>query len=112
MNDSRKYEVLWAESAILDLQMIVEYIKIESENSAKKIFSELREKSNTLYYFPSKGKVVPELQSIGIVKYRELIHKRWKIIYKIQESKVYILIVVDSSRDLETILFQRLIKKD
>lgn len=109
MNDTKKYEVLWTQSAIFDLEQIVEYIKIDSENTAKKIFSELREKGNTLYYFPNKGKVVPELQSIGIVKYRELIHKRWKIVYKTQESKVYILLIVDSSQNLETVLFQRLI---
>lgn len=109
MDNSKKYEVLWTENAIFDLEQIVEYIKLESVTIAKKIFSELREKGNTLYYFPNKGKVVPELQNIGIIKYRELIHKRWKIIYKIQESKVYILVVVDSAQDLENILFQRLI---
>jgi len=109
MNDIKKYEVLWTGNAIFDVEQIVEYIKLDSVPIAKKIFSELREKSNTLYYFPNKGKVVPELQSIGIIKYRELIHKRWKIIYKIQESKVYILAVLDSAQDLESILFQRLI---
>lgn len=109
MNDIKSYEVLRTQSGIFDLQMIVEYIKIDSEHTAKKIFSELREKSNTLYCFSTKGKVVPQLQSIGITKYRKLIHKRWKITYKIQESKVYILLVVDSSQDLESVLFQRLI---
>ncbi len=112
MNDTKKYEVLWADSAIFDLEQIIEYIKLDSVSTAKKIFSELREKGNTLYYFPAEGKIVPELQSIGIVKYREIIHKRWKIIYKIRESRVYILVVVDSSQDLETILFQRLINKN
>jgi predicted component of type VI protein secretion system len=56
--------------------------------------------------------VVSELQKIGIVKYREMIHKRWRMIYKIDGEKVYVLIVVDSSRNLEDILFQRLIKSD
>lgn len=110
MSDCKKYEVLWTKSAIFDLEQIVEYIKLDSVPIAKNIFSELREKANTLYYFPNRGKIVPELQSIAIVKYRELIHKRWKIIYKTEESKVHILVVVDSSRDLESVLFQRLIK--
>ena len=46
------------------------------------------------------------------LKYREIIYKRWRIIYKIDDEKVYVLIVVDSSRNLEDILFQRLIKSD
>jgi len=41
-----------------------------------------------------------------------MIYKRWRIIYKIDDEKVYILIVVDSSRNLEDILFQRLIRSD
>lgn len=110
MNNSKKYEVLWTENAIFDLEQIIEYIKFGSIHTAKKIFSELREKSNTLYYFPNKGKIVPELQSIGVVKYRQLIHKRWKIIYKTEETKVIILVAADSSRDLESVLFLRLIK--
>lgn len=110
MNNNEKYEVLWTENAIFDLEQIIEYIKLDSVSLAKKIFSELREKSNSLYFFPNKGKIVPELQNIGIIKYRELIHKRWKVICKIEETKVIILVVADSSRDLESILFLRLIK--
>lgn len=59
--------------------------------------------------FQKEKRVVPELQQIGIFKYREIIYKRWRIIFKI-ENQVYILLVVDSSRNLEDILFQRLVK--
>jgi len=41
-----------------------------------------------------------------------LIYKRWRIVYKIEGNKVYILIVIDSSRDIEDILFRRLLKDD
>ena len=78
----------------------------------KKIFFAIKEECNNLYYFPEKKRVVPELQQIGILKYREVIFQRWRIIYKIENEKVYILLMVDSSRNLEDILFQRLIKND
>ena len=58
------------------------------------------------------GRIVPELQQIGILKYRELIYKRWRVIYKIENDKIFILVVVDSSRNIEDILFQRLLKDD
>jgi predicted component of type VI protein secretion system len=67
-------------------------------------------KHQKLYYFPERKRVVPELQHIGVIKYRELIYKRWRVIFKIQETNVFILLVVDSSRNLEDILFQRLLK--
>jgi hypothetical protein len=48
---------------------------------------------------------------MNILKYREIIHKRWRIVYKIDNTKVYVLLVVDSSRNLEDTLFHRLIDK-
>ena len=105
------YQVIWTNSAKYDLENIIEYIKIDSISNAKKIFSQIKEKCNNLYYFPMKCRIVPELQQIGIIKYRELIYKRWRVIYKIDNKKVYILIVVDSSRNVEDLLFQRLLKR-
>ena len=106
----KDYQVIWTNSAKYDLENIIEYIKIASISNAKKIFFEIKEKCTNLYYFPTRCRVVPELQQIGIVKYRELIYKRWRIIYKIDNKKFYILIVVDISRNVEDLLFQRLLK--
>jgi len=104
------YTVFWTKSAENDLELIIEYIKSESVESAKKVFYEIKQECESLYFFPERKRVVPELQDIGITKYREIIFKRWRIIFKIEKLKVYILIVVDSRRNLEDILFQRLIK--
>ena len=106
----KNYEVIWTKNAQYDLESIIEYIKIDSINTAKKIFFEIKKECDNLYYFPERKRVVPELQQIGIFKYREIIHKRWRILFKIDDKKVYILLVVDSSRNLEDILFQRLMK--
>ncbi|ADG92560.1 plasmid stabilization system [Arcobacter nitrofigilis DSM 7299] len=105
----KNYEVQWTEIAQNDLLNIIEYIKTDSVNTAKKIFFEIKEECNKLHYFPERNRVVPELSEIGISKYREVIHKRWRIIYKIENQIVYILLVVDSRQNLEDILFQRLI---
>ncbi|BFU78804.1 hypothetical protein ALC152_20190 [Arcobacter sp. 15-2] len=106
----KDFEVIWTNNAQYDLESIIEYIKIDSVNTAKKIFFEIKKECDSLYYFPERKRVVPELQQIGILKYREIIHKRWRILFKIDDKKVYILLVVDSSRNLEDILFQRLMK--
>ena len=107
----KSFEVIWTKSAEFDLELIIEYIKMDNVDIAKALFFEIKKECNDLYYFPQRKKIVPELQQIGILKYRELIHKRWRIIYKIEHSKVYILLIADSSRNLEDILFQRLIDK-
>ncbi|MEV9615258.1 type II toxin-antitoxin system RelE/ParE family toxin [Aliarcobacter butzleri] len=106
----KSFEVLWTKSAKDDLQLVIEYIKLDSISIAKEIFLGIKNECESLYYFPKRKRVVPELQQIGIFKYREIIYKRWRIIFKIENQKVYILLVVDSSRNLEDILFQRLVK--
>ncbi len=108
----KKLEVIWTKNAEYDLEEIIEYIKTDSIKAAKDIFFEIKEQSKSLSIFPVSRRVVPELQHIGILQYRELIYKRWRIIYKIENEKIYILIVVDSSRDIEDILFRRLLKND
>ena len=107
----KNFEVIWTKNAQFDLESIIEYIKIDSVNIAKKIFFEIKKECDNLHYFPQRKRVVPELQQIGILKYREIIYAKWRIIFKIDNTKVYVLLVVDSRRNLEDILFQRLIDK-
>jgi plasmid stabilization system protein ParE len=104
------YDVIWSDSATNDLEQIIEYIKVDSITVAKDIFFKIKKECNNLYFFPERKRIVPELQHIGIVKYREIIYKRWRIVFKIEEQRVDVLLVIDSSRNLEDILFQRLIK--
>ena len=104
------YDVIWSDSATNDLEQIIEYIKVDSITVAKDIFFKIKKECHNLYFFPERKRIVPELQHIGIVKYREIIYKRWRIIFKIEEQRVDVLLVIDSSRNLEDILFHRLIK--
>ncbi len=108
----KTFEVLWTKNAEFDLESIIEYIKTDSVKLAKDIFFEIRNRCNDLSTFPTSRRIVPELQQIGVLKYRELIYKRWRIVYKIENDKIFIVAVVDSSRDIEDILFQRLLKND
>ncbi|MBU1570609.1 MAG: plasmid stabilization protein, partial [Proteobacteria bacterium] len=58
---------------------------------------------------PERGRVVPELQDQGIFQYRELIVKPWRSIYRIAEREIYVLSVIDSRKNVEDILLNRLI---
>lgn len=107
-----KYNVIWTQNAKQDLKLIIEYIKIDSNKIAKEIFHNIKGECQKLELMPTRKRVVPEFQQIGIIKYREVIYKRWRILFKIEGTKIYVLIVVDSSRNLEDLLFQRLINKN
>ena len=108
----QKYDVVWTKNAQYDLELVVQYIKPDSVEIAKDIFFGIQKECDQLCLMPIRKRVVPELQQIGITKYRELIYKRWRIVFKVEVQKVSVLLVLDSSRNLEDLLFQRLLNSD
>jgi len=107
---SKTHKVHWASIAEEDLKNIVLYIAEDSPTNARTIFEKLKEKASSLTLFPERGRTVPELQDQGINLYRELIHTPWRIIYRIEDKKVYVLSVLDSRQNVEDILLKRLMK--
>lgn len=106
---NKKYKVIWSKVAEHDLTDIIEYIAVDSPTNALKIFKKIKEKASNLYFFPERGRIVPELQDQGVLQYRELVIPPWRIIYRISEEKVYVLSVLDSRQNIENILWKRLI---
>ena len=58
----------------------------------------------------NRGHIPPELERVGVYEYREIYFKPYRIIYQIVESDVYIHCVLDSRRDLEDLLQERLLR--
>ncbi len=105
-----KFSVFWTDTAKSDLSDLIDYIYRDSPQNARSIFQEIRKRAESLDRFPERGRVVPELFDIGIVKYRELMIERWRLIYKLEEQKVFVMAVIDSKQNTEDILFQRLLR--
>ena len=106
-----EYEVYWAKIAEEDLSAIIEYINSDNPPAAKDNLKRIKTKVSNLKSFPQRGRVVPELKEHGILQYRELIIPPWRIIYRISELQVYVLSVIDSRRNVEDILLDRLVRK-
>ena len=102
-----KMEVIWTKTARSDLNEIIEYIAINSVDIALKKYYEIRESTKQLYKFPEQGRIIAELKNENILKYREIIVSPWRIMYKIQERKIYIMAVIDGRRNIEDILMKR-----
>ena len=105
-----QYKVVWGSSADNDLKGIIEYIAEDSPSDALKIFKNIKQKASSLFTFPERGRIVPELRDHGILQYRELIVPPWRILYRISEKQVYVLSVLDSRQNIEDILLNRLIR--
>jgi toxin ParE1/3/4 len=106
---SDNYKIEWAEVAENDLKGIIGYIAEDSPANALKILKKIKQKVSSLYTFPERGRIVPELKDQGILIYRELIIPPWRVIYRISEMKIYVLSVMDARQNVEDILLKRLI---
>lgn len=108
MAEAKKYQVLWSHTAQRDLTEIVEYIAQDSISDALAILQKLETKAALLITLPNRGRIVPELLHTGISQYRELISAPWRIVYRVDNKQVLIMAVLDSRRDLQTVLLNRL----
>jgi len=107
---SRKYKVIWPETAHADLAEIIEYIAQDSPTNAKKTLKTIKSKTANLYLSPLRGRIVPELQEQGIAQYRELIINPWRLMYRIADEAVFVLSVIDARQNVEDVLLARLTK--
>ena len=69
----------------------------------EKAFSSLSE-------YPERGNYPRELLDIGIREYREIFFKPYRIIYRVMENNVYVLVIADGRRDMQTLLQRRFLQ--
>ena len=94
-----------------DLREIIRYISKNNPMNALNVLKRIQDKINSLDHFPEKGGYVPELLKQNIKGYRQLIESPWRIIYKIDKNIVNVLLLIDSRRNTQDILVERLLGK-
>ena len=103
-----KYSIEWSSYSISDLDCIFECLALnDSLQVAEKLYIKLTEKIDSLYQYPLRCRIVPELRRIGILEFRELIVSPFRIFYRIYQTKVVLVGILDGRRDLEEVLIQR-----
>ncbi len=102
------HRVLWTDAAKRDLEEIVAFIAADSSASALDVLTRIESRCSTLASLPDRGRIVPELRSIDVYTYRELIHGTWRIVYRREERRVFVIAVLDAHRNLSSLLLQRL----
>jgi toxin ParE1/3/4 len=94
---SRKYKIHLTQHAQSDLEHIFFYIASDNTNNAKKFILELEEKIYSLDTSPERCPYITENIFFG-TNYRQLIHKKYRAIYKIDNNYVYIIRVVHGAK--------------
>ena len=108
MAEAKSHQMSWTHTAQQDLTEIVEYIAQDSIGDALAILHKLETKAALLITLPNRGRIVPELLHTGISHYRELVSAPWRIVYRVESRQVLIMAVLDSRRDLQTVLLSRI----
>lgn len=104
------FTVLLTEDAESDLRDIYTYIsKHDSPKKAEYVLNQLEKKFISLSELPERGVYPEELLSLGIRDYREIFFKPYRIIYRIENENIYVYLIVDGRRDMQTLLQRRLL---
>ena len=106
------YKVNIIADAEEDLFEIYKFVFLnDSEDNAEKLYSKLYEKCHTLHNYPQRGHNIPELIEIGIDEFLEINYKPYRIIYNIIGKEVFIHCILDSRRELQKLLQERLLRE-
>ena len=106
-----KHQVIWSQDAGNELIKIISYIKdnagkITAEKIYKKILTEVKNASEN-----AKGRrISPLLKSFGINNIHHLNIRPWIVYYKAENNIMEIISIIDSRRNLEEILYEKIMK--
>jgi addiction module RelE/StbE family toxin len=108
----KKYFVKWTAPAREDLTEIIDYISNTNITYAVKVLDKIEDHVKGLDMFPERYRIVPELEKYGYLLYREIIVDYWRILYRIENEFVYIVLVIDGRRNLEDIIFKKIFLRE
>jgi len=104
-----RFEVLLTEDAVRDLEEIHEYLaEHDAPVKAGHVLERIAEVVENLARFPERGSYPKELLALGIREYRQAFSKPYRLIYRVIEHRVYIYLIADGRRDMQTLLARRL----
>ena len=105
------FSVFLTADAARDLEEIFDYThKHDAAEKADYVLRRFEEQFKSLSESPDRGAYPKELAMLGIREYREVFFKPYRIIYRVAGDRVYILLIADGRRDMQTLLERRLLR--
>jgi toxin ParE1/3/4 len=100
-----RFRIIWSRAAVVDLDLIIDYVAEDAGvDRALHLYQKIRDKVESLSHLPRRGRIVPELESVAVSEFREILMDRYRIIFRIDGKKVILVAIFDGRRDLEGIL--------
>jgi len=89
-------KIIWAPSALEDIEAIAKYIERDSIDRAALFVDRVIEMTDQLEDFPQSGRVIPEINDENC---RELIYGMYRIMYRIAKREIWITGVIHGARN-------------
>jgi len=104
------YRVLLTRDAVNDLEELDTWIAAhDSPERADYVIDGISEAFQKLTKLPERGTYPKELSALGIHEFREVFFKPYRIIYRVEHRTIYIYLIADGRRDMQTLLSRRLL---
>jgi toxin ParE1/3/4 len=105
-----RWRVVFLEQAERDLIELKHYILHNfSQKIWQQCYTNLKQSVKTIQLFPEGGSIPPEIEALNLAQYRQVISGMNRIVYEIREHIIYIHIICDRRKDLNSLLFRRLL---
>ena len=99
------------DDAAYDLEAICDYIdRHDGPSRADYVLKQIEKTFSSLSEYPERGSYPTELLDIGIREYREIVSRPYRIVYRVMGNDVYVLLIADGRRDMQTLLQRHLLR--
>jgi toxin ParE1/3/4 len=104
-------KVVILDSAQADLHALRRYmVKNFSASTWQTTYNKLKTAIRNLAEFPYMGSIPPELEAVNLTQYRQLLSGMNRIIYEVRGDTVYVHIIADTRRNMQSLLIDRLVR--
>lgn len=105
------FQVLLTRSAASDLDEICDYLeRHRGPERVGRLLDRLERALGGLADLPHRGGYPIELSSLGVHDYRQVLLGSYRVIYQVMDDSVYVLLIADARRDMQTLLQRRLLR--
>lgn len=111
MTGKAKFSVVILSSAEQDLKELKAYvIKNFSLAAWQKTLVELKKAILNLQHFPQAGFIPEEIEKLNLTQYRQVLSGMSRIVYEVRQGNIYVHLIADVRRDMNSLLTRRLLR--
>lgn len=104
-------DVLLTRDAAGDLERLYDYVAAhDGTERARYVLERIAAAFDSLSENPHRGAWPKELLELGIREYREVHFKPYRVIYRVIDETVYVMVIADNRRDMQALLHRRLVQ--